>query len=131
MESGKSDDDHVFQIKVSDREFAILNEGDQCQIEDAKWFLQKKNATHQTLHIKGFTVVRLPTATAQYFEFGFDDPKDEIKRELIRWRDLRLAIDELHLLKSKGKLLSYLGKPEKQRNHHRNWVQDQSPYYNM
>jgi len=129
IENGTQDAEHICKIKVSDREFALLNEGDQCQIDEAKWYLQEKITDTQTLHLKGFTVVRLPTH--QYFEFGFDDPKDEIKRELIRWRDLRLAIDEMRLLKSQGKLLSYLGKTEKQRNHHRSYVQDQSPYYNM
>lgn len=129
IEAGNQPSDHIFKVKVSDREFAILEQSDQCIIEGGKWYLQEKLTDTQTLHIKGFSVVRLPNK--QYYEFGHDDPTDEIKRELLRWRDLRLALDELHLLKSKGQLLRYLGKPEKQRNHHRSFVQDQSPYYNM
>lgn len=124
---GKPIGSDQFSVEASSRELAILEEGNKATIDDAKWTIIARNEETRNLALQGFRVVRLPGDN--YFDFGLEDPVDLIKKELVKWRDLRLAIDEIYRLKAENKLLSHLNRPEPQKKHHRNWIQDESPYY--
>lgn len=128
LEEGKRLDDFLYQITVSDREMGMLNPGDQISINNAKWRITETNKEQQAFLLKAFNVLRLPGEL--FFEFSHDDPVDLIKKELLRWRDIRVALDEIYRLKKEGQLDHYLTqKTEAQRRHHRSLLQDESPYF--
>lgn len=117
---------YISRVKGSPRELAVLQHGDQCELEATKWRITGINRNRNTFFVKGFRIVEFPNR--QIFDFEHGDPVDEIKEEMLRWRDLRSAYYEIWQLKKKGQLKGYLRRPENKKAVYRSRIQDESPY---
>lgn len=116
-----------WRIAGSPRELAVLQHGDQSEVDGAKWRITGKNVDRGIFLLRGFRILRFQNY-GKFFEFAVEDPVEEIKEEMMKWRDLNAAYFEIMRLKNRNLLRGYLRRPEKKKVIYRNGIQDESPY---
>ncbi|MDF1753065.1 MAG: hypothetical protein P1U89_09845 [Verrucomicrobiales bacterium] len=117
---------YINRVEGTARELAVLEHGDQCEIDGTKWRISGKNAEKGCFFLNGFRILHFPNR--QFFKFEPEDPVEEIKEEMRRWKHLHSAYYEILELKKRRELRGYLRRPERKRAIYRAKIQDESPY---